>query len=466
MQQRRGIALVEAALFAVIAVALMVGGVVYYQQTSEAARVNDAVRSIVGIQSGVRSLYQADGRFGAAAGSDLVPAAVAAGAVSPRLVTPTGGLSNEWAGDVQILGYPGAFVVDYRDVPKQACVRLAPHSVVGNGPAGHGIAGVAVNGLLVDDDGDGRVTPVEAEAACNAPTYATAMSWVFLPDANMRIAAAQLEEMLGVTPADPVTETGRSTETETAACPEGFTGQQTHSREIVSFSDGTVVSGSWSDWDVSACVAEAPVETGRTTETETLACGAGYTGTQSRMRAVINYSDGSTIQEAWSEFDRSACIAATVVGNATETQPGTCPEGQYGNANQTRTVTTWSDGSVTYSEWVLNGTCKNGTDVRTNYLMRSLQYSKAACTGSNAGKLKWWYDQHQVYVYYNGQTSNGPTTSTAASACVTEANLAKYRPCSSKPYGYEEMSVRIYVYNTGIRETENQASWSTSQCFQ
>ena len=65
MKRYRGVTLIESVLFIVIALAVFVGGLVFFQQASESTRVNDAVRSIVSLQSSIRQSFQSEAGFGA-----------------------------------------------------------------------------------------------------------------------------------------------------------------------------------------------------------------------------------------------------------------------------------------------------------------------------------------------------------------------------------------------------------------
>lgn len=512
MNRKRGIGLIEGVLFILIAIALITGGVVYFKQASEAARVNSAVHSIVGIQSGVRSLYQSGGSFGAGEGSDLGPTAVAAGIVSSRLVAADGQLSNEWAGDIEIRGYPEAFVLDYRGVPKEACIRLAPHSTLGNGPAGNGIAAVAVNGVLVDVNDDGTVSPSEAAAACGTAAGDQAMRWAFLPDANMRIDPAQLEDVLDITPVGAPTETGRTTHTEVAACTEGFTGNQTRSREVISYSDGSSVPSAWSDWDTSSCVADVVetgrasetesaacpegftgsqtrfrevvsysdgtsvpsawsewsiascvadvVETGRNTESETAACQAGSTGQQSRSREVISYSDGSVVQGEWGEWDVSGCVAAPVlVSQETQTRQANCPAGEVGSITESRNVSLYSDGSTQSSAWqVTSNSCVSGSQVRTSFT----EYSTEGRIVAN-GNTCVYQATRTVYVLFSSATTSTPWVGAMTTNCATPGSNAMafaYRACPAHPYGQQ----RALAFFTNGTLGQMLESWANFTC--
>ena len=61
--RRRGVTLIEAVLYISIALALIVGGIGFFQQASVAQRANNAVRNISALASEVRALYSQANTF-------------------------------------------------------------------------------------------------------------------------------------------------------------------------------------------------------------------------------------------------------------------------------------------------------------------------------------------------------------------------------------------------------------------
>ncbi len=177
--RKRGVTLIEAVLYISIALALIVGGLVFFQQASLAQRTNSAVRNISAIASETRALYQASPDFAGFTQTTLIDA----GAVPSSLVNGAN-LQNEWgspitatAADVDGVANDG-FEIVYESVPTAACVRLASYDGQGSGRVGAGIdevrfraanaaAGAAFTALaaaaLV-----GGITPAEAATACEA----------------------------------------------------------------------------------------------------------------------------------------------------------------------------------------------------------------------------------------------------------------------------------------------------------
>ena len=158
--RKRGVTLIEAVLYISIALALIVGGLVFFQQASRAQRINSAVRSISAIASETRGLYQQQGSFAGFNHATLI----SAGSVPTSLISnpATGELKNEWGGvitagptaalaavppaggvgGVQAFAANSGFFVVYPNVPITACSRLVSVDKYGTGPLGNRIRSV------------------------------------------------------------------------------------------------------------------------------------------------------------------------------------------------------------------------------------------------------------------------------------------------------------------------------------
>lgn len=206
---RRGVTLIEAVLFISIALGLIVGGLVFFQQASLAARTNDAVRSISSIASEVRAAYRTQDSF---AGLEP-PVLIASGAVpSSQIVADADGsgpltapgIVNEWNQAVGVapspatlVGFPTAtnvldrfFEITYNNIPEAACTRLATASD-GNGPIGPGIVAISVRNSATPSavitpvgsattfslTGAVNITPAQAAAACGNGDDPVDVTW-------------------------------------------------------------------------------------------------------------------------------------------------------------------------------------------------------------------------------------------------------------------------------------------------
>jgi type II secretory pathway pseudopilin PulG len=148
--RKRGVTLIEAVLYISIALALIVGGLVFFQQASLAQRTNSAVRNISAMASETRGLYQSVGNFGGFSEGTLKNA----GAVPTSLIDSSGNIKNEWGGtvtagpnlaitDAPALAANAGFFIIYPNLPTAACVRLTSTDVSGSGRVGSGIRSIA-----------------------------------------------------------------------------------------------------------------------------------------------------------------------------------------------------------------------------------------------------------------------------------------------------------------------------------
>jgi hypothetical protein len=150
---RRGVTLIEAVLFISIALGLIVGGLVFFQQASLASRVNAQVRVLSAIVQETRALYNQSGAYNTlvpfdlltlfTAGTRVDEVLIAAGAVPSNIITPPTGpfstsLRNEWNNGIglSVGSLPGGratLAILVVNIPKAACVRLSAVDAIGSG---------------------------------------------------------------------------------------------------------------------------------------------------------------------------------------------------------------------------------------------------------------------------------------------------------------------------------------------
>jgi hypothetical protein len=177
LTRKRGVTLIEAVLYIAIALALIVGGLVFFQQASLAQRINGAVRNISAMASETRGLYQSRPNFTGFTHQTLIDA----GAIPSTMVTPTG-VVNEWGGTVRA----GAVTLDdgsnmpnngfrifYDGIPPEACARLVVYDGNGVGRVGAGISEIRYRPTGAADvhnqsfrRGADGITPAEAALDC------------------------------------------------------------------------------------------------------------------------------------------------------------------------------------------------------------------------------------------------------------------------------------------------------------
>ena len=143
--RRRAVSLIEGVLYLVIALAVIIGGIVFFQQSQLSNAVTDTARAAVGISSQARALYQNQTGFGD--NEDLTLAMIRAGAVPSSFIDKTSDAITHpfGGGDVKITGTGKILVITYSDISKEACLRLANIDEVGTGPMGTGIVGLTLS---------------------------------------------------------------------------------------------------------------------------------------------------------------------------------------------------------------------------------------------------------------------------------------------------------------------------------
>ena len=176
----RGATLIEAVLFTVIALGLVIGGIVFFEQASMSARTNEAVRMMASLQSQVRALFQSQPNFGTADIGDLLISANAVPSAMQNDADNDGNndsLVNAFGGDVTVTGATDQFEIELTDMPVNVCTRMIPFDDLGNGVIGTGIAEISDG---TDTDADG-LTAAEAATFCetNAAGGEVDLTWTF-----------------------------------------------------------------------------------------------------------------------------------------------------------------------------------------------------------------------------------------------------------------------------------------------
>lgn len=162
--RKRGISLIEAVLYLVIALAVIVGGIVFFQQAQLSNQITDTARMSTGVSSQVRGLFQSQRSFGT---DQLTEAMVKSGAVPSNFVsiTPVNPYFTEYeivlpfGGDVEIFGQDSYFVMQFNGLPKAACLRLMSVGLDGSGSVGTGITGVTIRAA---EGSFGQAVPITA----------------------------------------------------------------------------------------------------------------------------------------------------------------------------------------------------------------------------------------------------------------------------------------------------------------
>lgn len=143
--RRRGVTLIEAVLYVSIALALIVGGLVFFQQASLAQKTSDAVRMMSSLASEARIVMASSNQWSSTTNAlgqaDMTPYLISSGAVPGQYVQSTstvksgitlnGFLVNPWGGQVWVgaTATRGVFLMNIFDVPVAACARLIASNV-------------------------------------------------------------------------------------------------------------------------------------------------------------------------------------------------------------------------------------------------------------------------------------------------------------------------------------------------
>lgn len=143
--RKRAVSLIEGVLYLVIALAVIVGGIVFFQQAQLSNQVNDTARASISLSNAVRSLYQSQRTFGS---GDITTALINSGSVPANFVGASGTeIKHPWGGNIYVAAVTAVspattnFMLIYQDIPKEACMRLFPASQGGDAAIGTGIVG-------------------------------------------------------------------------------------------------------------------------------------------------------------------------------------------------------------------------------------------------------------------------------------------------------------------------------------
>lgn len=157
--RRRGVTLIEGVLFLILAMSVIVGGIVFFQQATLANRVNDTARATVAIVAETRSMYSSQRDYGADV--DITTAVLNSGGVPSNFLNNGGtSIRHPWGGTVIVAGNDQTFRLVLSELASEACVRLASVDSAGLGTLGTGITGIAIANETAGD-----ILPTDASTA-------------------------------------------------------------------------------------------------------------------------------------------------------------------------------------------------------------------------------------------------------------------------------------------------------------
>jgi hypothetical protein len=149
---RRAVTLIEAVLFIAIALGLIIGGLVFFQQASTAHRTQEYVRLITAIEAEAKASYRVN------KSSIGLGELIASGSIPSRYISEDGqsivGPDNNAIGGGIESGSTGSdwFFVTLDDVPAAICARIAAVERDGSGPVINNITFMHVRSMLYETE--------------------------------------------------------------------------------------------------------------------------------------------------------------------------------------------------------------------------------------------------------------------------------------------------------------------------
>jgi Tfp pilus assembly protein PilE len=158
--RQAGASLVEAVLFLVIVVVILLGIFALFSGAFSSSKVQTEMSYMQTLAGDVESLYATNHDYGA---SDITATLTSTkNAPTPMIVGAT--LVNSWGGQVTVTGASTVFVISSASVPQKECIQLAQ---------------VSINPTAVSINGTAQTLPLTVAgttAACSGPT-ANTIAW-------------------------------------------------------------------------------------------------------------------------------------------------------------------------------------------------------------------------------------------------------------------------------------------------
>ena len=147
----RAVTLIEAVLYISIALALIVGGLVFFQQANTAARTSATIRQLSALVAETRVLIKGQplttvlsANVFATDALDITSYLISAGAVSPDMVSSPTTLRNMFGGTVSVtagrFGPNNLILISVTGIPPSVCTRLLTGSRDGANTANTAVA--------------------------------------------------------------------------------------------------------------------------------------------------------------------------------------------------------------------------------------------------------------------------------------------------------------------------------------
>lgn len=123
--RQAGATLVEAVLFLVIVVVILLGGFALFSGAFSTSKIQNEMNYVQTLSGNVESLYATNHNYGA---SDITASLVSTKNAPTPMIVGTG-LVNSWGGAVTVAGVTNNFTITYNAVPQKECIQLSQASL-------------------------------------------------------------------------------------------------------------------------------------------------------------------------------------------------------------------------------------------------------------------------------------------------------------------------------------------------
>lgn len=158
--RQSGASLVEAVLFLVIVVVILIGIFGLFSGAFSTSKVQTETNNMSALAGDVENVYATNHDYGTA---DITASLVSTRNAPTPMIVGTG-LVNSWGGAVTVMGASSVFTLSSASIPQKECVQLSQ---------------IAINPTAVSINGTAQTLPLTVAAvtaACNSPT-ANTITW-------------------------------------------------------------------------------------------------------------------------------------------------------------------------------------------------------------------------------------------------------------------------------------------------
>lgn len=136
----RGISLIEAILYLVISLSIIIGGTLFFKHAQYSNHIQQTARVSAGIISQTRSVFMEDPLVL----GDITEVAVKSGMVPADYLDGAGGISHPFSdGGIRVYSDQSSFYIHFQGIGYEPCMRLSTVADDGTAAIGTGITGMA-----------------------------------------------------------------------------------------------------------------------------------------------------------------------------------------------------------------------------------------------------------------------------------------------------------------------------------